>query len=201
MSFNIRGTLVVLFVLAAPAVAQIIREPFPRGGISPALQSYLELSRDQVTAIQRLNGASAQFQSEKLRRSLQVQLEIGQETAKTPLDAMALGVRYLELEAIRREVATDDEKTYAEIQKVLNEAQKTKVRALVAAMQLQGVICEAQAQNILPGLRPGNIIPASRISPLPVDQTGIASFLLGTPTFIGCSSGSFGFTQLPPVQP
>jgi hypothetical protein len=94
-----------------------------------------------------------------------VQAEIVQETAKPTLDAMALGVRYLELEAIRREVGAENDKAYAEIQKVLSDAQKAKVRALVAAMQLQPVICEAQGQNILPPALPGNIIPAPRTHP------------------------------------
>lgn len=64
---------------------------------------------------------------------------------------------------------------YTEIQKVLTAAQKTKVQALVEAMRLQGVICEAQTYSILPQAFPGNVIPANRLLP---DQ-GFASFLLG----------------------
>lgn len=192
MSLNKTGLLVALS--AALASGQLLPGPI-RVTFPPALQSYLELSPAQVASIQRLNTASAQFQTEKARRSVQVQVEIAQETTKPTLDAMALGLRYMELEAIRREIAADNEKTHAEIQKLLNDAQKTKVQALVAAMRLQSVICEAQSQNILPAALPGNIIPGSRITNLPNFLPGFASFLLGMPMFGrgGCSSGSFSF--------
>jgi len=189
---------------AVPAVAQFTRLPGP---FPAQLQSYLELTRDQVTAITRLNDASMQFQSEKLRRSLQVQLEIGQETAKPALDAMALGLRYLELEAIRRELAADRKKPYAEIQKILTPAQKPKGEALIAARPLQPVICAAEAQNILPPGIPGNIIPADRGIPIltPGPGTGsFGSFLLGpSPTGLigsltgGCATRWFDLTGAP----
>jgi hypothetical protein len=194
MSSKLWGILVTSFALVTPAAAQLLPGPV-RPTFPLALQRYLELSRDQVNSIQQLNTASMQFQMEKIRRSAQVQSEIAAETAKTTLDAMALGVRYLELEAIRRELAADNEKTYAEIQKVLNEAQKTKVRALVAALQLQGVICEAQSQNILPAAMPGNIAPVP--IGVPAGQIGFASFLLGTPVVGGaCASRSGSFVGL-----
>lgn len=194
------GLFVALFAGLTPAFTQVLPGPI-RVTFPPGLQSYLELSAAQVTSIQRLNAASAQFQSEKARRSVQVQVEIAQETAKPTLDAMALGTRYLELEAIRRDIAADNEKTHAEIQKVLNDAQKTKVQALIAAMRLQGVICEAQSQNILPSASPGNIIPASRITGVPVIQPGIGSILGAlVPNFGGCSFGSLTFTNLTTEQ-
>jgi hypothetical protein len=174
------GLLVALFAPLAPAFAQLLPGPI-RVTLPPSLQSYLELSPAQVTAIQRLNTASDQFQFEKARRAAQVQFEIVQETAKTALDAMALGVRYLELEAIRRDIAADNEKTYAEIQKVLNDAQKTKVQALVAAMRLQSLICDAQAQNILPAASSANMVPFSPIVGVP----SFASFLLSPTPALG----------------
>ena len=200
MSVSKIPLLLICVVGVSSADAQIIFEPGPLPGgraISAALQSYLELTREQVMAIQRLNAASAQFQIEKLRRSSQVQVEIAQETAKTTLDPMALGVRYLELEAIRREVAAEHERTYAEIQKVLTDAQKTKVRALLAAMQLQPVICDARVQNILP---PVPTI-ATRIPQPGLVGGGFASFLLGSPSLGSCSSGLFGFGESPGEQP
>jgi hypothetical protein len=203
MSSNRLRLLVAFFAAIAPAAAQLIPVPMPIGPrtFPPALASYLELSREQVNTIERLNAASGQFQSQKVLRSVQVQSEIAQETAKPVLDAMALGVRYFELEAIRRELVADNEKTYAEIQKVLNDAQKNKVRALVAAMQLQGVMCEAQAQNILPAAVPGNIGPIPRLTPVPPGSIGFASFLLGTPVFANCAARSGSFTGIASEQP
>ncbi len=137
--------------------------PFP-----PQLKQYLELTDEQVTSILRLNSASQAFQLEKLQRSVQVQAELSLEMAKPTLDPMSLGVRYVELEAIRREIEADQTRTAANIQNVLNAAQKTKVQALRQAMQLQPVICEAQLVNVLkpaPQILtplPGNRIPATR---------------------------------------
>jgi hypothetical protein len=172
--------LLAAVLIAAPLLAQTLPSP-PFGRLPlfpPALQRYFEFSTEQVTSIQRLNQALQQLQVEKLTRSSRVQLEIAQETAKPTLDAMALGLRYLELEAIQREIRAQHAKTYEEIQKLLTPAQKTRLEALVSAMRLQSVICEAQSQNILAAQ-----IPANRISGPTLNfgdgQTGVASFLLG----------------------
>ena len=178
----------VFFVL--PAIGQLLPGPIRTPPFPAALQRYLELSTDQVNAIVRLNAALQQFQSEKFRRAAQVQFELAQETAKTTLDPMALGVRHLELEAIQRELRAEQEKTYTEIQKVLTAAQQTKVQALIEAMRLQNVICEAQAQSIIPGpTLPGIILLPGR-------------FLLGDSGQygLGCTSGirTGDFTFVPP---
>jgi hypothetical protein len=190
-----------IFSTLTPLIAQILPGPIVGAPPFPAeLQKYLELSTEQVNAIQRLNGASREFEIEKGNRAFQVQIELAQETAKTPLDAMALGVRHVELEAIRRELRAQQQKTYDEIQKILTAAQKTKVQALIDAMRLQGVTCEAQSQNILP------IVPSvlRRLDPSPLlpgpgqvptfsrgSGQGFASFLLGFPAFVpGCSGAS-----------
>jgi hypothetical protein len=209
MSLLQARSFVVFLLMLTPLMAQLPGRvvPFP-----PALQAYLELSASQVNAIVLLNGASQQFVSEKLRRSVQVQIEIAQETTKPTLDAMALGLRYVELEAIRREIAADQQKTYSEVQKVLTEPQKTKVQALVAAMRMQGLICEAQSQHIigapLPGNRlppvltpgPGGVLPGGIIgSILPPGQSILPPFTCGTVTpwfsFTGSATGQI------PAQP
>jgi len=183
--------LLTSLLLVMPLAAQTLPvPPFRAPAFPPALQSYLELSNDQVNAILRLNAGVQQLQSEKLQRMAQVQLELAQETAKPTLDAMALGVRHLELEAIRRELQAQQQKVYTEIQNVLTAAQKTKVQALIDAMRLQPVICDAQAQSILPVPVPGNLLPVGRA--LPGINQGFASFLLGNPTIqfgLGCTPG------------
>jgi hypothetical protein len=168
--------------------------PFPT-----ALQSYLQLSADQVTAIARLNGAMQQFFGEKLRRMSQVQIELSQEMAKTTLDPMALGVRYVELEAIRREMRAQQEKTYLDVQQVLTAAQKTRLQALVEAMRLQPVACEAQGMNLLPAPTFPSGVTGGLIGrdPLPVvPGEAIASFVLGTPycAVPAFRTGDFTFT-------
>jgi hypothetical protein len=178
--------LAVLLLFVLPSFAQI--SPGPGFGrvplFPPDLQRYFEFTTDQVASIQRLNSALQQFQMDKFTRSGRVQLEIAQETAKPTLDAMALGLRYLELEAIQREVRAQHNKTYEEIQKLLTPAQKTKLEALTAALRLQGVICAAQSQNIL-----GVVMPANRPGGLTFTggdaSSGFASFLLGPVPFQG----------------
>jgi hypothetical protein len=115
----------------------------------------------------------------------QVQLEVSEETAKATIDPMALGVRHMEIEAIRRELQAEQGKLAAGIQNVLTPAQKTQVQALQQAMQLQSVVCEAQAVNLLGEVRLnsgrnlanpfyGSVFPATRwfdtgaFLPLPV---------------------------------
>ena len=174
----------------------------------PQLKSFLELTDDQVTAIKKANIDLNEFRSTKLQRQFQVQIELGQETAKQAPDPMGLGLRYVELEAIRRELQAEQEKTAATVQKLLTTAQKTKVAALQQAFLLYPIACSAVDQNVLQpaSLLPGrNTIPTLRINPT---QTGFASFLLGLPsiTFSACSgatgvirTGNFTFNQ-PPTQ-
>jgi hypothetical protein len=202
----IRAVLVLFF--AVPALfSQIpggviggIISPFP-----PQLKQYLELTDEQVASILRLNSSSQTFQLDKLRRSGQVQFELSQEMAKPTLDPMALGVRYEELEAIRREIEADGNRTAANIQNVLTTAQKTKVAALQQAMQLQSVICEAQSVNVLRpvvsmGLPISTAVPANRISATRWFDT--AAFLLpGVACGSGIRTGFFSPSPVPPSQP
>jgi hypothetical protein len=144
------------------------------------------------------------FQGEKARRTAQVQLELSQETSKPTIDAMALGVRYLELEAIRRELKSEQDKVLASIQNVLTPAQKAKLQALQQAMLLQSTICEAQAMNLLgqpqlgtPFLTLGPVLGGLLPYPAPV-----GSFIYGpatscTPAF---RNGDFSGLVPPPTQ-
>jgi hypothetical protein len=172
-----------------PLMGQLLPGPiFRPPAFPPALQTYLELSNDQVNAITRLNAAYQQFQLEKSQRTAQVQLELAQETAKQNLDAMALGVRHLELEAIRREMQAQQAKTFTEVQNVLTAAQKTKAQALIEAMRLQSLACDAQTQNLIPIALPGNRGSIGGV--LPDGSQGFASFLLGVPQLgFGCATG------------
>jgi Spy/CpxP family protein refolding chaperone len=195
-----------IFCALTPLAGQILPGPIVRVPPFPtALQNYLALTTEQVNTIQRLNGAYRQFETEKANRAVQVQIELAQETAKTPLDAMALGVRHVEMEAIRRELRAQQQKTYDEIQKLLTPAQKTKVQALIDAIRLQGVICEAQAENILPAFSFANrwfdtgtfnflpVLPRPGQSPIFSGGSGqsLASFLLG-PVCPASRSGIIG---------
>jgi len=193
-------SIIFLSLLSSALFAQRVEVPgaafFP-----PQLKQHMEFTDAQVTSILAENAALANFQSQKLQRQLQVQMELAQETAKPVVDPMALGLRHMELESIRRELQAEQEKTAGRVQSLLTDAQKTKLEGLRQAMALQGVICEAQSVNLLgsgiartgisvnpylPGNLIPNTIPANRISAafLPGlsscgGSTNFASFLLG----------------------
>lgn len=158
---------VFLLVLVSVAAAQV-------GGItrvqpvSASLVQYLELTPQQAAAISQLNSTYMNFNMQKAQRGGQVQAEIAQETAKPTLDAMALGLRYLELEAIRREMNSEREKTVAAVQNILTAPQKAKLTALQQALSMYSTACEAVSYNLF--------------TPQPdrwFNTSGFASFLLG----------------------
>lgn len=176
------------------------------GQFPPQLKTYLELTDAQVAAITKANSDLNAFGAGKVQRQIQVQIELAQETAKQTVDATALGLRYAELEVIRRELAAEQKKTAAAVQSVLTAPQKTKLAVLQQALQLYSLACQAVDQNVLDSVIqfPGNIIPANRIDPA---QTSFASFLLGRVPTPGCGSGitlpgfrtgDFTFTPLVP---
>jgi hypothetical protein len=171
-----------------------------RGSFPPQLKAYLELTDDQIQAITKANTDLNAFRATKLQRHLQVQAELAQEMAKQSLDPMALGLRYMELEAIRRELNSEQLKTATAVQNVLTTPQKAKAAALQQALQLYPTACSAVDQNVLPtaALPPGNIIPVNRIDP----NGGFASILLGplplSDCNVGLRTGAFTFSPLMP---
>lgn len=134
---------------ATLCLAQTFSQFFPSG-----LKAYFDLSQAQVDAILRANDDYQQAVSSKQQRIFQVQFEISGETRKYPLDPMALGVRYVELEQLRRQSNDEFAKTRDLVRAVLSEAQKAKLKTLEDARKLQPLVSEAECQNLLdPGVR------------------------------------------------
>src|SRR5512140_1720984 len=100
--------------------------PFPM--FSPELQKYLDLSNTQVDAIRKANMDLTTLTARKQFRMSQVQAEIMEWTARDPVDAMQLGVRYAELEVLRREIGDEQTKTVAKVRGTLNAAQLAKLK-------------------------------------------------------------------------
>ena len=166
VSFTIetmRKMMVLLALSASVCLAQTI-VPIPVFFFPPELKQYLALSDDQVIKIGTLNSQLNSFRSSKFERQLQVQSEIAEWTAKENLDSLALGIRYAELEAIRREVDDQQKKTVSQIQALLTVEQKTKLAVLQQALTLYSTACSGVSQNLLnlPILPPGNVIPLDR---------------------------------------
>src|SRR6266542_696023 len=91
-----------------------------------------------------------QFEQQKNARAAQVQSEIALEIVKPSLDPMSIGLRYVELEAIRRELTDRRKQLSDNLQGVLTADQRTKLKALTDAMALQPMIAAAQCENLLP---------------------------------------------------
>ncbi len=176
--------MLALFVLSVPTALAQIPDWLNVFLFPPELKAYLDLSDDQVARIRQLNSQLDTFQASKGHRQVQVHIEIGQETAKETLDPMALGIRYLELEVIRREIEAERKRTASEVQTVLNPAQKTKLATLQEALRSSSTACAAVHQNLItmpaPNRLPNHLIPPTRWFD-PTSISSSAALLLGTP--------------------
>ena len=157
-------------LLPATATAQIL--PGLPSYFPQELKQYLDLTGAQVNAITSLNGTQARFESGKNQRMAQVNQEIAYWTAQSPIDPSQLGIRYAEMEAIRRDIADKRKGTEEQIQTLLTAAQKTKIAALIEARRLAVIADLAECQRLIPGSQDSALIPASRIS-IGIPSTGV----------------------------
>src|SRR4030088_3106721 len=100
MTAQISVLVPILLFLSGLAPAQIFVTLFPAD-----LKQYLILTDAEVAFIQQATTDYNQTASTKQRRIFDLQNEIADETRKDQTDPMALGVRYVELESIRRDMA------------------------------------------------------------------------------------------------
>jgi len=88
-----------VLLAAVPAAAQLRWfEPLVQ------LKQFLQLTDSQLQTILMNNDEYNRWSSEKQNRIFQVQTGIFEETVKSLLDANAIGVRYVEIETICREM-------------------------------------------------------------------------------------------------
>jgi hypothetical protein len=132
------------------------------------LRDYLALTVPQAIKIAEQNNEFARWSSARSMRMSEVQSEIAIETAREPLDPAALGVRYAEVEAVRREITERNTKLIAANVAVLTPAQVVKLKALEEAMKLVTTSSQAQSLKLLPdacsvptlAIRRGDFAPA-----------------------------------------
>jgi hypothetical protein len=117
--------------------------------ISDQLKSYLQLTSTQVSSIESINRTFGQFQDMRFRQSQQLQQQIAMETSKSPLDPMALGTLYAQVEAIRREINDEMVRVRERTDAVLTADQQAKIKILDQAMRLGAEVSDAQCQNLL----------------------------------------------------
>lgn len=138
------------FILVSLLTLGSLAAQFLPNRLPPGVVSYLEITETQQQQIVQANLALQNFSMQKMRRSSQVQSEIAMETARPDLDPMALGMRYRELEAIRREIATERTRAVETVQAILTTAQKQKLTVLQEALRLQSTACDAVNWNLMP---------------------------------------------------
>lgn len=152
---------------------------FPEG-----LKTYLALTDAQISTLDKQNVAFDLFSADKQRRVAAVQADLADKLKATPLDAMALGLRYAEIEAIRRDVEDKRTQLRADNAKVLTDSQRVKLKALDDAQRLLGLESEAECQGL--------IVPPQSSQPPVFVGTGssgvIGGILTGVPSGIVVSS-------------
>lgn len=149
----------------------------PGPGLPAALRDYLTMTTDQNSAIKGLKAKTSQETSGKLLRQAQVQVEIQAELRKAGLDPLAIGLRYVEIETINREVAAANSNLAADEKNLLTPAQLAKLKALEEPRKLQTVISQAACEGLLD--------PVTLIG-----DFGISPVLVVGPQSAGCFSFS-----------
>ena len=147
-----------------------------------AAQAYLGLSDEQVRVLGGGKRDFGEWMQTRCARAVVVQDELTEETARSPLEPMALGVRYAELEMMRREIEERGLALVAVHVGSLTEGQRGRLAELERQMQLADVGDEARVLQVL--------------AP---DCTArdFASFLLGQVSGTGSWCETYSFVALP----
>lgn len=155
--------------LAATMWAQVTTVPL-------SLKQFLSLTDAQVLQIGKFSDNYNQVIREKQIRMSQLQFEIFNETAKDPIDAMQLGVRYAEMAQIQKDAQKDLANLKVSVRQVLTDAQRLKVKTLDDALKLQPLISEATCAGL--------------IDPPPIRWFDTTGFVVGLPSIVQ-RSGDF----------
>lgn len=146
--------LLAALAAALPLSAQMPGDPSPVRAW-PGLVQYLELTPAQILALGRIEFEWQRYLASKARRVSQVDSEIRDATLAEVVDPMALGLRYMELEAICRESRDTDRLTRETARKVLNDAQLARLAALEQAWRLLPLVGQADAAHLIDAPLPG----------------------------------------------
>jgi len=117
----------------------------------PSLIEYLDLSGAQITRLRQNATEYNRFYVEKAARYAQVSRELVEENAREVLDPLGLGQRYVEQEAICRELRTAYDQNYEKNLTVMTVAQKAKLSALDTVATNAGLAYSAASNNLIEG--------------------------------------------------
>jgi len=124
--------------------------PFRFQNFPPELRKYLVLTDQQVSDINRINLEYIAYFTRRQARISQVEREIRDLMVADPLDPAGLGIRYAEVEAIRRDLREQETSYRQKAVAVLKDDQKARLRVLDEVLKLQPRIQEAQCSNLMP---------------------------------------------------
>src|ERR1043165_4086346 len=133
----------ILFATSTWAQSQWFYQPLAQ------IKEFLQLSDSQLQTILTNNDSYNQFASSKQNRLSQLTTEIAAETAKDPLDPMALGIRYAEIETTCREMKNQVVTYQKRNTDILTDQQRAKLQVLQDAIKLAPVISDAQSGNLI----------------------------------------------------
>jgi hypothetical protein len=135
--------MLLLFAASASAQSKWFYQPLGQ------VQQFLQLTDSQLQTILSNNGDYNQFAMTKQTRITQLQTEIATEIARDTLDPMALGVRYVEIETVCRELRNQATAYQTKNAAILTDAQKAKLQVLQDAVKLAPVVSDAQSGNLI----------------------------------------------------
>ncbi|MGQ9915913.1 MAG: hypothetical protein ACUVS7_00715 [Bryobacteraceae bacterium] len=157
-------TLLAALAAALPLCAQMPGDAAPIRAW-PGLVKFLELTSNQILALGRIELEWQRYLAGKARRAAEVEKGIREATLAEVVDPMALGLRYMELEAICRESRDQDRRTRELARKVLNDTQLARIAALEQAYRLLPLVAQADAAHLvdapLPGPDPARLGPVA----------------------------------------
>ncbi len=119
-------------------------------------RTYLGLSEDQNSQLREIVEPYSQWTEAQRTRVRQVEGEIQDEALKTPLDPMALGLRYAELESIRRESVDRLADVIRQRRALLTPDQIQRLEVLEEARRLGDTVEDANCEHLLQIADPSN---------------------------------------------
>ena len=180
--------LVLCPCLPLPSWSQTTTFPPPQPPLSQ-VQQFLGLTDAQVKAILQNNADYNAFSFQQQRQIQNAQAQIALETAKDPLDPMALGTLYAGIESACRDLRNKASSSQMQNISLLTDAQKAKLNMLNDAMKLAPTISEAQS---------GNLLGSSNSPPFLFTANSAGTFtfnsLIGFPSLPGCTPPLVGLT-------
>ena len=117
--------------------------------LTPSLIEFLDLTAAQITRLRQSAAEFNKLHGEKSQRYQQVSRELDEETAREVLDPLGLGQRYVEQEAICRELRGAYQQNFDRNLTILTEAQKAKLKTLDTVSTNASLASAAASENLI----------------------------------------------------